>query len=150
MAGDSVAHDSDKELVGQGLANLVVPLLGGVPATAALARTAVNVRSGATSKVAAMAHSVILVVMVLALTPLVTLVPLPALAGVLLATAANMLKFEEIKKIAMASRLDLLLVILSLVLTVFVDLTSALLVGTLMWLALRKTKLAKGEKDYEV
>ena len=150
MAGDTSGHDSDKELVGQGLANLVVPFLGGVPATAALARTAVNVRSGATSKVAAMAHSVILVVMVLALTPLVTLVPLPALAGVLLATAANMLKFDELKKIAKASRLDLILVVLSLLLTVFVDLTSALLIGTLMWLALRKTKLAKGEKDYEV
>lgn len=150
MAGEAVSHNSDRELLGQGLANLVVPFLGGVPATAALARTAVNVRSGATSRFAAVAHSVFLVLMVLALTPLVSLVPLPALAGVLLATAFNMVKFEELVKIARASTLDTALVILCLTLTVFVDLTTALLVGTLVWLFLRKTKLAKGEHDYSV
>ena len=150
MAGEAVPHNSARELVGQGLANLVVPFLGGVPATAAVARTAVNVRSGATSRIAAGAHSVFLVLMVLALSPLVNLVPLPALAGVLLATAFNMVKFSELKKIAKASRLDTALVILSLALTVFVDLTTALLVGTLMWLFLRKTKLAKGKNDYSV
>jgi SulP family sulfate permease len=150
MAGEAVPHNSDRELVGQGLANLVVPFLGGVPATAALARTAVNVRSGATSRIAAGAHSVFLALMVLALSPLVSLVPLPALAGVLLATAFNMVKFSELKKIAKASKLDTALVTLSLALTVFVDLTTALLVGTLIWLILRKTKLAKGENDYSV
>ena len=150
MAGSQIGHDSDRELIGQGLANLFVPFLGGVPATAALARTAVNVKSGANSKLAAIAHSVFLVVMVLVLTPLVTLVPLAALAGVLLATAVNMVKFEELKKVAKASKLDFVLVIVALLLTVFVDLTSALLIGVIMWLALRKTKLAKGERDYEV
>jgi SulP family sulfate permease len=124
--------------------------MGGVPATAALARTAVNVRSGATSRIAAGAHSVFLVLMVLALSPLVSLVPLPALAGVLLATAFNMVKFSELKQIALASKLDTALVTLSLALTVFVDLTTALLVGTLIWLFLRKTKLAKGENDFSV
>jgi SulP family sulfate permease len=88
--------------------------------------------------------------MVLALSPLVNLVPLPALAGVLLATAFNMVKFSELRQIALASKLDTALVILSLALTIFVDLTTALLVGTLMWLFLRKTKLAKGENDYSV
>jgi SulP family sulfate permease len=150
MVGEGATHNSDKELVGQGLANLVVPFLGGVPATAALARTAVNVRSGATSKLAAGAHSVFLIVMVLALTPLVSLVPLPALAGVLLATAFNMLKWDELAKIARASKLDMILVVVSLALTVLVDLTSALLIGVLMWLALRNTKLAKGEENYDV
>jgi SulP family sulfate permease len=150
MAGEAVPHNSDRELVGQGLANLVVPFMGGVPATAALARTAVNVRSGATSRIAAGAHSVFLVLMVLALSPLVSLVPLPALAGVLLATAFNMVKFSELKQIALASKLDTALVTLSLALTVFVDLTTALLVGTLIWLFLRKTKLAKGENDFSV
>ena len=150
MVGPSASHDSDRELVGQGIANLVVPFLGGVPATAALARTAVNVRSGATSRVAAVAHSIFLAVMVLLLSPLVSLIPLPALAGVLLATAYNMVKFEELKKVVTASKLDFVLVILCLLLTVFVDLTSALLVGVLMWIALRKTKLAQGETDLEV
>lgn len=150
MVGEGATHNSDQELVGQGLANLVVPFLGGVPATAALARTAVNVRSGATSKLAAGAHSVFLIVMVLALTPLVSLVALPALAGVLLATAFNMLKWDELAKIARASKLDMILVVVSLALTVLVDLTSALLIGVLMWLALRNTKLAKGEENYDV
>ena len=150
MVGPESSHDSDRELVGQGLANLVVPFLGGVPATAALARTAVNVRSGATSRLAAVAHSIFLIVMVLLLSPLVSLVPLPALAGVLLATAYNMVKFDELKKVATESKLDFVLVILSLSLTVFVDLTTALLVGVLMWIALRKTNLAQGETDLEV
>jgi SulP family sulfate permease len=150
MVGGNATHDSDRELVGQGLANLVVPFLGGVPATAALARTAVNVRSGATSRIAAGAHSIFLIAMVLALTPLVSLVPLPALAGVLLATAYNMVKWDELSRIAKASKLDMLLVIASLALTVLVDLTSALLIGVLMWLFLRKTKLAKGEENYDV
>ena len=150
MVGSGATHNSDQELIGQGLANLVVPFLGGVPATAALARTAVNVRSGATSRLAAGTHSVFLVIMVLALAPLVSLVPLPALAGVLLATAYNMLKWDELGKLAKASKLDGLLVMVSLTLTVLVDLTSALLIGVLMWLALRKTKLAKGEKEYDV
>ncbi len=88
--------------------------------------------------------------MVLSLTPLVSLVPLPALAGVLLATAFNMLKWDELAKIARASKLDMLLVVVSLALTVLVDLTSALLIGVLMWLALRNTKLAKGEENYDV
>jgi SulP family sulfate permease len=150
MVGGSASHNSDQELVGQGLANLVVPFLGGVPATAALARTAVNVRSGATSKLAAGAHSVFLIIMVLALTPLVSLVPLPALAGVLLATAFNMVKWGELAKVARASKLDLMLVVISLALTVFVDLITALLIGTLMWIAHPNTKLAKGERDLSV
>lgn len=150
MVGGNATHNSDRELVGQGLANLVVPFLGGVPATAALARTAVNVRSGATSRLAAGAHSIFLVIMVLALTPLVSMVPLSALAGVLLATAYNMVKWDELVRTAKASKLDMILVAVSLALTVLVDLTSALLIGVLMWLALRKTKLAKGEKNYDV
>lgn len=150
MVGGNATHNSDRELVGQGLANLVVPFLGGVPATAALARTAVNVRSGATSRLAAGAHSIFLVVMVLALTPLVSMVPLSALAGVLLATAYNMVKWDELARTAKASKLDMILVAVSLALTVLVDLTSALLIGVLMWLFLRKTKLAKGEKNYDV
>lgn len=150
LARTDKAHDSDRELLGQGLANIAVPFLGGVPATAALARTAVNVRSGATSNVAAGAHSVILLIMVLALGPLVNLIPLPALAGVLLATAFNMVNFKELWNHAKASKLDLILTGTTLALTILVDLTTALFVGVLMWLALRKTKLAKGEKDYEV
>jgi SulP family sulfate permease len=146
MAGSASPHDSDRELIGQGLANVAVPFFGGVPATAALARTAVNVKSGGTSRVSAVAHSAFLLVMVLTLMPLVNLIPLPALAGVLLATAFNMVKLHELKAIAKATPLDFVLVILSLVITVFVDLVSALAIATALWLLLRKTKLASAEK----
>ncbi|MEY2694686.1 MAG: hypothetical protein RL142_1034 [Actinomycetota bacterium] len=150
MAGAVQPHDSDRELLGQGLSNIAVPFLGGVPATAALARTAVNVRSGATSRVAAAAHSAFLLIMVLVLAPLVNLIPLPALAGVLLATAFNMLNFRELWRHARASKLDGILTLVTLLLTIFMDLTTALFTGVLMWLALRKTKLAQGEEDYDV
>jgi SulP family sulfate permease len=88
--------------------------------------------------------------MVLVLAPLANLIPLPALAGVLLATAFNMLNFREFWKHAKASRLDGILTVVTLLLTIFMDLTTALFAGVLMWLALRKTKLAQGEEDYEV
>ncbi len=85
-------HDPDRELFGQGLANLVVPVFGGIPATAAIARTAVNVRAGASSKLAALVHAVVLAGIVLAAAPLVGRIPLAALAGVLLATTARMIE----------------------------------------------------------
>ena len=83
MRGGEERHDSNKELFGQGIANLVVPFFGGVPATAALARTAVNVRSHAQSKLAALSHSLVLAAVVILFAPLVGQIPLAALAGVL-------------------------------------------------------------------
>jgi len=85
-------HDSDRELVGQGLANLAGPLFGGIPATAAIARTAVNVRSGATSRWAALTHAVFLLLVVLLAARWVSEIPLAALAGVLVATAVHMVR----------------------------------------------------------
>ena len=85
-------HDPDRELFGQGLANMVVPLFGGVPATAAIARTAVNVRAGATSRLAAVTHSLVLLALVFVAAPLVSGIPLAALAGVLFATCVRMVE----------------------------------------------------------
>lgn len=90
-------HDSDRELFGQGVANLVSPLFGGIPATAAIARTAVNVRSGASSRLAALTHSFVLLLVVVLLGPIVASVPLAALAGVLLATAARMVEVSNLR-----------------------------------------------------
>src|SRR5690606_16377341 len=89
-------HDPDRELFGQGLANLAAPVFGGVPATAAIARTAVNVRSGAGSKLAALTHAVVLLVVVSAFAPLVGSIPLAALAGVLLATTVRMVEVTSL------------------------------------------------------
>lgn len=141
LRGDGTEHNSDKELIGQGLANLVVPFFGGVPATAALARTAVNVRSGAQTKLAAMLHSVFLAIIVLLCANYVELIPTPALAGVLLATAAQMVKPRGLWQEVRRSKLDAIVLVLTLALTVITDLTTALIVGAVSWLVLRRTPL---------
>ena len=143
MRGGGEKHDSNRELFGQGLANLVVPFFGGVPATAALARTAVNVKSDAQSKLAALSHSVILALVVLLFAPLVATIPLSALAGVLLATTARMIKPREVIELIKKSRLDALLLITTLIATIFVDLISAVLIGLVLSLMLRRTRLAR-------
>ncbi|MFM5904768.1 MAG: SulP family inorganic anion transporter [Micrococcales bacterium] len=142
LRADGTSHNSDRELLGQGLANLVVPFLGGVPATAALARTAVNVRSGANSRLAAVSHALILAVLVLTLAPLVSLIPLAVLAGVLIATASHMVKFSELAKTIRSSRLDALIFWVTLIATVLTDLTTAVILGGVIWLALRKSRLS--------
>ncbi len=143
MRGGGETHDPNRELFGQGLANLVTPLFGGVPATAALARTAVNVRAGAKSKLAALSHSIVLAIVVLLLSQLVAQIPLAALAGVLLATTIHMIKPSELKKLASESWLNAILLVFTAVLTVFVDMISAIAIGILLAVTLRKTKLAR-------
>lgn len=122
-------HDPDRELFGQGLANLVVPIFGGVPATAAIARTAVNVRAGAASRLAALTHAAVLAGIVLAAAPLVAGIPLAALAGVLLATAIRMVEASALLALARSTRGDALVLGLTFVVTVAVDLVSAVAVG---------------------
>src|SRR5207247_6298538 len=89
-------HDPNRELFGQGIANLGAPMFGGIPATAAIARTAVNVRSGARSRLAAVTQSLALLVVVLVASQWVSFIPLAALAGVLLATAAQMIEVSSL------------------------------------------------------
>ena len=148
MHGNHETHDSNRELFGQGLANLVVPFFGGVPATAALARTAVNVKSHAQSKLAALSHSVILAIVVFIFAPLVAQIPLAALAGVLLATTAKMVKPSELLRLSRETRLDAVVLVATFVATVFIDLISAVLIGLALAITLRKTKLAKVSRRY--
>ncbi|BCJ49560.1 sulfate permease [Actinoplanes sp. NBRC 14428] len=122
-------HDPDRELFGQGLANLAVPVFGGIPATAAIARTAVNVRAGAGSKLAALTHAVALAVIVLAAAPLVGRIPLAALAGVLLATTVRMVEVGSLWALARSTRGDALVLALTFVVTVALDLVTAVAVG---------------------
>lgn len=122
-------HDPDRELFGQGLANLAAPMFGGIPATAAIARTAVNVRAGAGSKLAALTHAVALAVIVLAAAPLVSRIPLAALAGVLLATTVRMIEASSLLALARATRRDALVLALTFAVTVALDLVSAVAVG---------------------
>ncbi len=122
-------HDPDRELFGQGLANLASPLFGGIPATAAIARTAVNVRAGAASKLAALTHAVALAGIVLAAAPLVGRIPLAALAGVLLATTVRMVEAASLWALARATRGDALVLVLTFAVTVIWDLVTAVAVG---------------------
>ena len=134
-------HDSNRELVGQGLANLGAPLFGGIPATAAIARTAVNVRSGASSRLAALVHSLVLFLLVLVGARWVGEIPLAALAGVLVATAAQMVKVSSVAALLRSTRGDAAVLAVTAVATVAVDLVTAVLIGLVVagFFALQQT-----------
>lgn len=143
MRPDVPAHDSNRELIGQGIANLAVPFFGGIPATAALARTAVNVRAGANSRFSAAFHAVVLAVFVLALAPLVEQIPLAALSGVLIATASHMIKPSELMHTVKRSRLEAVVLVATLAVTIVANLTAAVAVGLVLFIGLRRTSLSK-------
>jgi SulP family sulfate permease len=136
-------HDPDKELFGQGLANLAAPLFGGVPATGAIARSAVNVRTGAASRLAALTHAAVLAVIVFAAAPLVSRIPLAALAGVLLATAVRMVEVGSLRAMARSTRSDALVLVLTAVATLALDLVYAVILGLLVAGALALRAVAK-------
>lgn len=142
MSNHANDHQPNRELFGQGLANLVTAFFGGIPATAALARTAVNVRSGADSRIAAFSHAVFLAIFVLAIFPIVERIPLSALGGVLIATAWHMIRLGELRETASKSKLDGLVLLVTFLATLILDLILALAIGLLIYLVLRKTKLA--------
>ncbi len=125
-------HDPHRELFGQGIANLASPLFGGIPATAAIARTAVNVRSGATSRLAAVSHSAVLLLTVMLLAPLVGRIPLAALAGVLVATAVRMVEVSSVRALFRSGRSDAAVLALTAVATIALDLVMAVALGVLV------------------
>lgn len=125
-------HRSNAELLAQGVANCAAACVGGLPATGALARTATNVRAGARSPVAGMAHAVFLLVIVLLVGPLVGYVPLAALAGVLLLVAWNMAEFESFRHLLRGPVGDRVVLLVTFLLTVAVDLTVAIEVGVVL------------------
>ena len=150
-------HDPDRELFGQGVANLVVPMFGGIPATAAIARTAVNVRAGAQSRLAAVSHSLILLGLVFFAAPLVSAIPLAALAGVLFATCVRMVEAGSLLALVRSTRSDALIVCLTFTVTVALDLVTAVGVGVAVAIVLalrtvaasaRIDEVALGESDH--
>jgi SulP family sulfate permease len=122
-------HDSDRELFGQGVANLASPLFGGIPATAAIARTAVNVRAGASSRAAAVTHSLVLLAVVLVASRWVSQIPLAALAGVLIATAIQMVEVSSLRALLRSTRGDAIVLVTTAVATVAFDLVTAVILG---------------------
>jgi SulP family sulfate permease len=127
MSGDR--HNSNMELVAQGVANLASPLFGGIPATGAIARTATNIRSGARTPIAGMVHALTLLAILLVAAPMAKFVPLATLAAVLFVVAYNMGEWREIATIMRLSRTDIAVWITTFALTVLADLTVAVAVG---------------------
>jgi SulP family sulfate permease len=140
---DQDRHDSDRELVGQGLANVASGLFGGLPATGALARTAVNVRNGARTRVASLSHAVVLAVMMAAVSGLVSRVPLVALAGVLLVTAVKMVDRHSITAVLRSTRADALVLVLTAGATIVLDLVKAVEVGIAVAVAVALVRLSR-------
>jgi sulfate permease, SulP family len=127
MSGDR--HNANAELLAQGVANIVVPLVGGIPVTGAIARTATNARSGAKTPVAGLVHAVTLLVIILALAPLASYVPLATLAAVLFVVAWNMGEWREIGGIWRLDWTDKSVWLITFALTVMADLTVAVETG---------------------
>jgi SulP family sulfate permease len=125
-------HNPNVELIGQGVANILSPLVGGLPATGAIARTATNVRSGAKTPVAGMIHAVTLLAIILFAAPLVKNTPLAALAAILMMVAYNMGDWEEIPEILKLSAADIAVWLVTLTLTVVTDLTFAVEFGMIL------------------
>ena len=127
MSGDR--HNSNVELVAQGVANIASPLFGGIPATGAIARTATNIRSGALTPVAGMVHALTLLAILMVAAPMARFVPLATLAAVLFVVAYNMGEWREIGTILRLSKTDIAVWFTTFALTVFADLTVAVGVG---------------------
>ncbi len=127
-------HDSNKELLGQGIANLVLPFFSGIPCTAAIARSAVNIREGAKTQVSGIIHALILLAVLLFFGPVAAFIPKAYLAGVLILVSARMININEFKTIKSISLMDTSVLLVTFLLTVFTDLVFAVQMG--MFLAI--------------
>jgi sulfate permease, SulP family len=147
-------HNPNVELMAQGVANIISPLFGGLPATGAIARTATNVRSGAKTPVAGMIHALTLLAIVLFAAPLVKNLPLAALAAILMIVAYNMGEWREIPEILKLTAADVTVWLLTMTLTVVADLTFAVEVGMVLAALMfirkvsRTTTITRVTRDY--
>jgi SulP family sulfate permease len=131
MAG--TRHNSNQELVGQGLANIVAPLFGGIAATGAIARTATNIRNGGNSPLAGVVHALTLVLVLLFLAPLAANIPLATLAAILFMVAWNMSELRHVvRMVRRAPRADVVILFVTFALTVFADLVVAVNIGVVL------------------
>ena len=125
-------HNPNVELIGQGVANIISPMFGGLPATGAIARTATNIRAGAQSPVAGMIHALTLLFVLLFAAPLASYIPMAALAGVLMVVAYNMGEWGEIPQLLRLTKTDISVWLVTFALTVFADLTVAVEAGMIL------------------
>lgn len=136
VVADSMAntkHDANQKLVGQGVANIFSPLFGGFASTGAIARTATNIRNGATSPLAGIVHTLTLIIIVLVFAPLAAHIPLCALSAILFVVAYNMSEMHRFWHLARtAPRADVVVLLITFILTVFTDLVAAVNIGVML------------------
>jgi SulP family sulfate permease len=125
-------HNPNIELIGQGVANIVSPMFGGLPATGAIARTATSIRAGAKSPVAGVVHSLTLLCVLLFAAPLAGYIPMAALAGILMVVSYNMGEWREIPQLLKLTKTDISVWLVTFALTVFADLTVAVEAGMIL------------------
>ena len=136
-------HNSNQELVAQGIANLVSPLIGGIPATGAIARTMTNINNGGRTPVAGIAHAVVLALIYLFLMPLVQYIPMACLAGILVVVSYNMSEWRSFRAILRNPKSDIIVLLVTFFLTVIFDLTVAIEVGVLIACLLCMKRMAE-------
>ena len=143
---DTGPYDADRELVGQGLASVAAGMFGGMPATGAIARTAVSIRAGARTRVAAIVHALLLLAIMLVGASVVSHIPLAALAGVLMVTSCRMVAPAIVRTVMGSTRADAVVFVITAIVTVSVDLIYAVLIGLLAaaFFALRQLAKASG------
>jgi SulP family sulfate permease len=141
MIGDK--HDSNTELIAQGIANVVVPLFGGIPATGAIARTMTNINNGGRTPVAGLVHAVVLLLILLFLSPLAKHIPMACLAGVLIVVSYNMCEWRTFRSLLKNAKSDVAVLLVTFTLTVVFDLTIAIVAGLLLAMLLLIKRLTE-------
>ncbi|MBQ0127798.1 MAG: sulfate permease [Bacteroidales bacterium] len=129
-------HNANTELIGEGIANIITPLFGGIPATGAIARTMANINNGGKSPVAGLIHAVVLLLIYLFLMPYAVYIPLSCLAAILVLVAYGMSEWRTFKYLLQGDRADVSVLLITFALTVIVDLTVAIEVGVLLAIVL--------------
>ncbi|MDO4771631.1 SulP family inorganic anion transporter [Porphyromonas sp.] len=148
-------HDSNTELIGQGVANIVVPFFCGIPVTGAIARTMTNINNGGRTPIAGIVHTVVLLLILLFLSPLTAYIPLAALAGVLVIVSYNMSGWRSFVAFFKGSKSDLAVLLVTFILTVLIDLTVAIEIGMLLAILLfmrrvmQVTNISKYDNEFD-
>lgn len=148
-------HNSNMELIAQGVANIASSLFGGIPATGAIARTAANVKNGGRTPIAGITHAIILMLMMFIFMPLAKLIPMTTLAAILLVVSYNMSEWRAFKSLLKSTKSDIIVLVVTFVLTVVFDLVMAIEIGMVfaMFLFIRRmsdsTKIANVSSEYQ-
>lgn len=143
-------HRSNTELIAQGVANIITPIFGGIPATGAIARTVTNVKNGGRTPIAGVVHALTILLVMLFLGNLAKLIPMSCLAGILIVVSYNMSEWRSFKSILSGSKYDIAILLTTFFLTVLVDLTVAIEIGVVMASFLFMQRMSKGSKIVEL